>query len=179
MRIGFGLSVDYTKGTSLSSYWTPQTLVVEDSSPTKIVMTGLKEDTTSVAADFTIAGFTVSSLEKDITSKILTLTLSIGIGNGISKSVVYKEKEYIITNNVTWSGFMAYKYTDVINTHTSFTSIQKAQILSRLQEQYIIDTFGPSGANKTTCDFFIYLWQATATATQIARTFTKTGATLR
>jgi parallel beta-helix repeat protein len=82
-----------------SRYWKPLTLVVEDAQPTKIVMTGSIANINGVAGDFTIAGFTVSSLSKDVTNKIITLTLSIPVIPSDTLTVVYKGKSYSVTNN--------------------------------------------------------------------------------
>jgi peptidoglycan/xylan/chitin deacetylase (PgdA/CDA1 family) len=96
--------------------------------------------------------------------------------NGLTVSNFSSPKQ--ITSR-TWSELMQYSYTDVINTHVTWTTAQKTLILGRLQEQYIIDTFGPAGQNKTVCDFFIFLQVNPAYLTHIARTITKSGATLR
>jgi lysophospholipase L1-like esterase len=87
-------------GQSRSSYWTPLTLVVEDAAPNNVVMTGIVANTSAVASDFTVAGFTVSSLSRDATNKILTLTLSLAVVYGDSVAIVYKGKSYTVTNNV-------------------------------------------------------------------------------
>lgn len=87
---------------SWSSYWKPQSLVVEDAQPTKVVMTGLSANTNAVAGDFTIAGFTISSLARDVTNKILTLTLSTAVVYGDILTVVYKTKSYSVTNNISY-----------------------------------------------------------------------------
>jgi hypothetical protein len=67
---------------SWSSYWTTlwnslTSAVVEDAEPTKVVLTFSKADTKVVASDFTIAGKTITLLERDATNKILTLTVSL------------------------------------------------------------------------------------------------------
>jgi hypothetical protein len=99
MGITLGLRGIQIAGSS-SRNWTPQSLVVEDAAPTHVVMTGLVVNTDSVAGDFTIAGFTVLSLAKDITNKILTLTLSATVTEFDSLIVNYKGLNYNVTNNV-------------------------------------------------------------------------------
>ena len=87
-------------GASWSSYWTPQSLVVENAEPTKVVMTGMSANTSAVASDFTISGFAVTSLARDVTNKILTLTLSTSVLYGDTLVVVWNGINYPVTNNV-------------------------------------------------------------------------------
>lgn len=80
--------------------WFPKYIVVENAAPTKVVMTGLMTDTLSVAADFTISGFTINSLTRDATNKIITLTLSASVTHSDSLTVVYNGLSYPVVNNV-------------------------------------------------------------------------------
>lgn len=80
--------------------WNPSNIVVENAEPTKVVMTGSVVNANAVASDFTIAGFTVSSLARDVTNKILTLTLSTIVEEDNILTVVYKGKSYLVTNNI-------------------------------------------------------------------------------
>jgi hypothetical protein len=86
----------------LSSYWTPQSLVVEDAQSTHVVMTGLKADTNAVASDFTVTGITatVNSISRDVTNKIITAVLNVTVAYGDVFNIVYKGKSYTVTNNV-------------------------------------------------------------------------------
>ena len=86
--------------TARSGSWTPQNLVVENVQPTKVVMTGSVSNTTALADDFTISGFTIDSLAKDATNKILTLTLSVAVISSDVLIVVFKGNSYNVTNNV-------------------------------------------------------------------------------
>jgi hypothetical protein len=92
----------HRKRHSLSS-WTPQTLVVEDAAPTHIVMTGAVADMNAVASDFTIAGFAVDSLSRDITNKVITLTLTPTVYKNDVLNVIFKGRSYPVTNNVTYT----------------------------------------------------------------------------
>lgn len=87
-------------GGSSSSSWTPLILVVENAEPTKVVMAGSASNTNAVAGDFTITGFTVSSLARDVTNKILTLTLSTSVPFYSILNVVFGGISYSVTNNV-------------------------------------------------------------------------------
>jgi hypothetical protein len=98
-----------------SRAWTPQSLVVEDAAPTHVVMTGMVAETKAVASDFTIAGFTITLLERDATNKILTLTLSTSVAYGEVLNVVIKGKSYAVTNNTA----VIAEYTAVYNAQTS------------------------------------------------------------
>jgi hypothetical protein len=100
-----GLSALGVKSGNLwKSYWSSMTsATVEDADPTKVVMTFTKENTTLVASDFTISGFTVSSLSRDATNKILTLTLSTAVVYGNSLTIVCGKSSGMtkaVTNNV-------------------------------------------------------------------------------
>jgi hypothetical protein len=95
-----GVYIGIDVGNIVIPYWKPLTLVVENAAATHVVMTGSMAETKAVASDFTIAGFTVSSLARDATKKILTLTLSTSVVFGDTLSVVYKGKSYSVTNNV-------------------------------------------------------------------------------
>lgn len=86
--------------TGVEGWWFPQTLVVENAQPTKVVMTGRIPNTDAVASDFTIDGFTVSSLARDTTNKILTLTLSTSVVESDTLIVVFKGRSYNVLNNV-------------------------------------------------------------------------------
>jgi len=81
-------------------------------------------------------------------------------------------------NQKTWSELMLDDYV-LKNAHYPYSVDEKALILSRLEEEYVVTTFGPDGANKTICDFFIFLQTTNATTALTTRTVTKTGATLR
>jgi hypothetical protein len=83
--------------------WIPQSLVVEDAQPTKIFMTGSVAETKLIASDFTIEGFIVSSISRDATNKILTLTLNIAVVYGNVLSVILKGISYQVTNNVVYT----------------------------------------------------------------------------
>ncbi len=77
-----------------------------------------------------------------------------------------------------WSLDMLASYLS-INSHVTYSSGDQAIILQRLCEGYIIDTFGPTGLNKTVCDFFLFFKNSNTTTPITTRTITKTGATLR
>jgi hypothetical protein len=86
-------------------YFQPQTLVVENVSPTKVIMTSSVVNKSAIASDFTITGNTITLLERDVTNKILTLTLSIPILVFEDDLVVtYNGVNYDVTNNVTDDG---------------------------------------------------------------------------
>ena len=87
-------------GGSAGRYWTPKSVIVENAEPTKVVLTGLNANTNLIASDFTIAGFTISSLARDATNKILTLTLSAEVQYMDVLIVKIKNRSYSVTNNV-------------------------------------------------------------------------------
>lgn len=96
-------SVIVEGGQSWSSYWT--TLIsatVEDAAPTNVVLTFSKANTSLVASDFTIAGFTISSLSRDVTNKILTLTLTVEVISDDALVITFGKTGQTsnVTNNV-------------------------------------------------------------------------------
>jgi hypothetical protein len=98
--------------------WTPQSLIVEDAAPTNIVMTGLVPNTNLIASDFIITGITatVSSISRDVTNKIITLTLSEDVLIYDENLIVtYRGVDYIVINNVLDDGNTVawFKYNDM------------------------------------------------------------------
>ena len=78
---------------------------VEQAAPTKIVMTFGKGNISLVAADFTIAGKTITLLERDATNKILTLTVSVAVAYGDSFVITFVKTggTAAVINNVLYS----------------------------------------------------------------------------
>jgi hypothetical protein len=95
-----------TKITSLvvyTAFWASlSTATVEDAAPTNIILTFTKPDTHLLASDFTVAGFTVSSISRDATNKILTLTLTTEVVYGDTPVVTFVRTSatQAVTNNV-------------------------------------------------------------------------------
>jgi len=88
-----------------STYWTTLiSAVVEDAAPTKVVMTFDKANTSLLATDFSIAGKTITLIERDATNKILTLTVSAAFVYGDVLTVALKSyTPHAITNNVLYA----------------------------------------------------------------------------
>ena len=73
-----------------AAYWDSLiSATVEDAAPTKVVLTFSQVNTTLVAADFTIEGFTITLLERDATNKILTLTVNPAVIHDDSLTVTF------------------------------------------------------------------------------------------
>ena len=88
--IGIGISPFIGRRFSWAAYWVSLvSATVEQAAPTKVVMTFGKANTSLVAADFTIAGFTVTLLERDATNKILTLTVTPAVAYGDSLVITF------------------------------------------------------------------------------------------
>lgn len=96
---------DYTDIESiiLGIFWIPTTLVVENANSNKVVMTSDVANTNLSYTDFSIAGFTINSLSRDVTNKILTLTLSTNVLYGNILNVILNSNSYSVTNNVLWN----------------------------------------------------------------------------
>jgi len=98
LGLGFGLG-----GFNWGAYWASLvSATVEDAAPTKVVLTFGVADTSLIAADFTIAGFTVTLLERDVTNKILTLTVSVAVITSDTLVVTFGKAvaTAAVTNNV-------------------------------------------------------------------------------
>ena len=90
---------------SWASYWRSlSSAVVENAQPTKLILTFTKANTNLSYSDLSVTGHAIESLSRDVTNKILTLTLStplivfedalyVTLNKGISLT-------YLITNNV-------------------------------------------------------------------------------
>ena len=79
----------------------------------------------------------------------------------------------------TWPQKMLDSYVSINSPYVAYTQVEKDTILGRLSQAYIVNTFGPSGLNKTTCDFFMIFWNSNTSTALATRTNTKTGSTLR
>ena len=100
----------------------------------------------------------------------MSISLGIGLkiggnGGGLSASEI-------------WVNDMLLNY-KTLNNHSTFTPAQEVLIRERLEEDYIVTTFGPDGADKTVCDFFLFFENSNTTSNLTTRTNTKTGDTLR
>ena len=88
-------------GINWSSYWaTLISATVENAAPTHVVLTFPTAQTSLGASDFTIAGFTISSVSW--TGAVLTLVLSIGVkyGDALIVTFVTTGETANVTNNV-------------------------------------------------------------------------------
>jgi hypothetical protein len=88
---------------SWSSYWnTLISATVENAAPTKVILTFSKANISLVTTDFTIAGKTITLLERDATNKILTLTVSVAFVYGDTPVVTFVKTGGTanVTNNV-------------------------------------------------------------------------------
>ncbi len=163
---------------SLSSYWSSQiSAVIADANPYDVVLTFPSAKPALPISDIAIAGKTFSG--GIWAGPVLTLTATAAFkSTDGNQSITFKgANAKTVTNNVTWSTDMTESYV-AINTTCVFSAAQKALIKARLQESYVVTTFGPDGTNKTVCDFFIFLQSTLATALT-TRTITKSGDTLR
>ena len=90
-------------GQSWSSYWSPQTAVVQQAAPADVVLTYAKavNPADAITTNFTIAGKTISSATLDATGKILTLVVTVAFVYGDSITVVANSQNIVVTNNIT------------------------------------------------------------------------------
>ena len=101
-----------------SSYWSSLiSATVEDAAPTKVVMTFSHANTSLVASDFTVAGKIVTLLERDITNKILTITVSVAFVYGDTPVITFGKTgetsnvtNYIIGAGQVFNGIDEYAY---------------------------------------------------------------------
>ena len=91
---------------SWTRYWAGLiSATVEQAAPTKIVMTFSQANTSLLATDFTIAGKTITLLERDVTNKILTLTVSVAVVYGASHTITFVKTggTKAVTNNIIYA----------------------------------------------------------------------------
>jgi hypothetical protein len=119
--INTALSIEM--GMSYTSFWASLvTATVEDAEPTKVVMTFTLANTSLVAADFTVTDKTVSTLTRDATNKILTLTLTEAVVYGDVMTVTMKLLyTHAVTNNV--SGAVAPVFVSAAIAHATPTKV--------------------------------------------------------
>lgn len=79
---------------------------------------------------------------------------------------------------LTWSELMLVDYVATYD-YITFTQTQKDSILARLSEDYVVNTFGPEGLNKSVCDFLIYMETSNTTTNMTAKGFRKNGDLIR
>jgi len=129
MAIGIGISPIFKKaGTSWSSYWSSLiSAVIENAAPTKVVMTFSKANISLVAADFTIAGKTITLLERDVTSKILTLT--------VLDSILVFEEDLIVTFKSIYTHAIKNNIADDTNTTAWYDSQELSTITKNESNQ--------------------------------------------
>ena len=102
--LGLGNGVVFRTGSSRawSSYWTPSSAVVENASPTDIVLTYAKavNPADAIVGNFSVAGKTISSATLDGTGKILTLVVTVAFVYGDSIVVIANGANIAVTNNI-------------------------------------------------------------------------------
>lgn len=87
-------------GGSVNSIWsTLISAVVENATPTQIVLTLSAALEGIIADDFTVAGFTIDSIT-DPTDPVITITLTSAVVFGNVVRVVVKGRSTTVTNNV-------------------------------------------------------------------------------
>jgi len=130
--IGY-IAIDYI----ISYYWASLvTATVENAEPSKIVMTFSQADTSLIASDFTIAGKTITLLERDVTNKVLTLTVSVEVAYGDSLIITFVKtgETANVTNNVLESG------TEDL---TTFTEVDPESNLAVTTDKLIVTDIHP------------------------------------
>lgn len=126
-----------------------------------------------------IYSYTVNGVTNE--TGVFTLTVDGEVSILVIDSIASSFVE--ITLNVralSWSAQMADDYI-AQNAQCFFDERQRNLIIDRLEETYIVDTFGSAGQNKTTCDFFVFLEtaQKTDALANGGRVVTKTGELIR
>ena len=103
LRISIGTNLRIQGTFTWAAWWaTLISATVENAASTKVVMTFSKANTNLVASDFTIAGKTITLLERDVTNKILTLTVSITFNFGDTPVITFGKTGTTanVTNNI-------------------------------------------------------------------------------
>jgi hypothetical protein len=122
-----------------NSYWTSIiSAMVENAQPTHVVMTFSQANTSLVASDFAVTDHTVSSLSRDATNKILTLTLGTSIIFYDVLTVTLTKGgnvfTHAITNNVAADGNDLARFTpsDTLTPVTYDSNMRISQIVDSL-----------------------------------------------
>jgi hypothetical protein len=106
MWVGIGNTIMRCGGFQWSDFWaTLISATIEDADATKVILTFSNANTDLIASDFSIVGKTISSLTRDGTNKVLTLTLSTPVEYGNVLTVVLNKGvilSTIVTNNITY-----------------------------------------------------------------------------
>lgn len=107
--IGTGVSTAKGGGQSWSSYWEPQSYVVENAAPSSIILTysksiGLAPDKSLITVTVNGNGDTVNSVSLSVDKKTLTVVLATAIANGQTVSITINDgtsgHTYSVINNV-------------------------------------------------------------------------------
>ena len=80
-------------------------------------------------------------------------------------------------NGTTWGDNMALSCF-ALNSHHTFTQAEQDTIKKILNSSWVVATFGPTGQNKTVCDFFLFFRNTNTTTKLTTKTNDKSGATL-
>lgn len=183
-RIGWGWFIGYINGNSSGGNVAPsitvQPLSYDTAIGSTIVLSVTAAGTAPLSYQWKKNGVNIDGA----TSQTYTLT-NIHAYDSARYTVVISNSKGSITSNIAtlsyrqWSEKMLVSFTKINNCGV-YSNSQQDSILSRLKESYIITTFGPSGQNKSTCDFFMY-WEVISSYqnSHATSTNTKTGATLR
>lgn len=105
-KIGIGIGVSRylhkSAGIQWSSYWAPQSAVVENAAPTQIVLTYPKKVRAAdiVTTNFAVSGKTINNAAIDTSGKIVTLTVTAAFVYGDSITLVANSTNIAVTNNV-------------------------------------------------------------------------------
>jgi lysophospholipase L1-like esterase len=166
MAIGIGISLIFGNKSqqSWSSYWSPQTCVVENADGTKIILTYSKmleeapdKSLFGVISNL-VAGYIVSSVSLDATQKILTVELSTAMYADESATVIINSGSnlysHAVTNNITREA----EYTSVYNA----MSIKPSSGLSSIYNKFIKDR----KASGVWAKMDKFLWFGTPAVTQ-------------
>jgi hypothetical protein len=100
--IGIGISFS-RGGQNWESYWANLiSATVENAAPRNIIMTFANSDTSLLATDFSVNGFYVYSISRDVTNKIITLTLNTYVVYGDVLTLTFTKTGGTadVTNNV-------------------------------------------------------------------------------
>ncbi len=97
-----GKSTVKSMGMSWSSYWLPQSYVVENADADALIVTYAKKPNPAemIVGNFAVSGNTISSINADVTGLIFTFALGTSIVYGDAPTLTTNGLSYNITNNV-------------------------------------------------------------------------------
>ena len=123
-------------GVNWTAYWaTLISATVETTNPTKVVMTFSTANVDLIVTDFTITNWVISTLTRDATNKILTLTVHKPVVYGDSLTITFVKTggTVVVTNNVAMEAELTTYITGLVTPLSAGQKNKISRLISRLK----------------------------------------------